>query len=247
MRNTLTVAQRSRERVNWREIAGKINKTWWLPGAGGEVKRGMKGESVRGFRVGRRADCGDSNWTENGSADNPVSETQQEKAQREASKRSGHEYLGYFCFISYLALWPRKFFTPGQEGQIGRCLWKCLGEMFENACKWESKWLFMQQKCITSRSPGPGSLCQGPRTGSLSLLLTSSWVRANKEAQLQSSHLSSLPRKVLEKYLLGPERRTENQNLFSVAETHWPGWLRRRAERNLKLIWPYTGSGCKVD
>lgn len=58
---------------------------------------------------------------------------------------------------------------------------------------------------------------------SLSLLLTSSWGRANNEAQPQSSHLPSLPRKVLGKYLLGLERRTENQNLLSVAETNWPG------------------------
>lgn len=44
--------------------------------------------------------------------------------------------------------------------------------------------------------------------------------RENKEAQLQSSHLSSLPRKVFEKYSLGLELRAENQNLLSMAETN---------------------------
>lgn len=50
------------------------------------------------------------------------------------------------------------------------------------------------------------------------LLLTGSWDREKKETQLQSSHLSSLPRKVTEKLSLELEPRTGNQNLLSMAE-----------------------------
>lgn len=48
--------------------------------------------------------------------------SKKKKAQGEASKLSESKYLGYCCFIVYLALRPRNFFATGQEGKIGRCI-----------------------------------------------------------------------------------------------------------------------------
>lgn len=105
------------------------------------------------------------------------------------------------CFISYLALWSRNFFTPGQEEQIEQCIWQCLGgNVYENICKQESTLPFTQQNCIMSWSQDARSLCQSAPKSSL----LSSWGAAGTgkiETQLQGSHLSSLPRKALEKYL----------------------------------------------
>lgn len=78
MRNTLTSAQRSRERVNWRKIEGKINKTWWPLGASGKINRGINDES-EASKSGNGVDRDDINRNEESSASNRVSEIQQEK------------------------------------------------------------------------------------------------------------------------------------------------------------------------
>lgn len=77
-------------------------------GVSGQRGRGTEDESEVS-KLGNAVDCDDIIWNEEHSRSNTFSEIQYEKAQCEAFKLSECKHLGYFSFVSHLALWSVTF------------------------------------------------------------------------------------------------------------------------------------------